>query len=178
MQVDPTGNCCNCPDRTSPCDNCGGGCPDPGCPSLTVTASVTFSVSDSESAGCSFSASRTESLTCGTIPNVCSAGGAWGPFDFTYPEYDNGQIFINSISVGLTGSQVCIGTDGVCGVFFTCDALGVCCGSGYFCFQIDDAYMTGGTACSSGCGSGTTFTWVNDDGMGFRISASLTVNIS
>lgn len=25
MQLDPTGNCCNCPNRTSPCDNCSNG---------------------------------------------------------------------------------------------------------------------------------------------------------
>lgn len=180
IQPDGSSACCDCSARSGPCDDCTtGGCPDPGCSPLTVSASVTFSVDDTESAGCSFHATKTETLFSGeVIPDICSAGAAWGPFEFDYPEYDNGQIFIGSISVGLTGSQVCIGTDGVCGVFFDCDEFGVCCGSGFFCFQINDSYMTGGTACTDGCGASTTFTWVNDDGTGFIISASLTITIS
>lgn len=161
------------------CCGGGGGCPDPGCPPITVSASVTFSVDDTESFGCDFHASKTETLFSGeVIDDICATGGAWGPFEFNYPEYDNGQIFINSISVGLIGGQVCISTDGVCGVFFQVDQLGHSCGSGYFCFHIDDEWMIAGTACANGCGSSTTFEWVMDDGTGFTISAQLTVTIA
>lgn len=151
---------------------CCGGCP---C-NKTVTITVTFSVDDT-SAGCDFHASKTETLVSGDAVNLCAHG--WGPFEFDYiPEFDNGQIFINNITAGLSGPDpppICFSTDGICGVFTSGG-----CGSGYLCFTVGDAYYTGDpSSCFTVCNPPGTinWSWYYDTGFGLIISASVTITI-
>lgn len=190
-EVTPTGACCIGPACSilteTECINAGGtyqgnntGCDPNPCGECScvkvVSISVTFSVDDTESAGCDFHATRTETLVSGETVDLC--GAAWGPFEFIYPEYDNGQIFIGTLAVGLSGpdpAPICFFTDGICGVFYHEG-----CGSGYACFQVNDEWYTGDDPCFTVCNPPGTITlsWVEDDGMGFAISATVTITIS
>lgn len=161
VAIDP--NCC-----------CSGVCP---C-NKTVTMIVTFSVTDTETAGCNFHATKTETLVSLDAVDLC--GHAWGPFDFEYtPEFDTGSIFINTIGVGLSGPDpppICFFTDGVCGGFSK-DG----CGSGFICFTVGDAYYTGDpSSCFSVCNPPGTinWSWLLDDGTGFSIAASVAITIT
>ena len=147
---------------------CCGECP---C-TKTVDITIRVIVTDNES-GCMFLADQSETLVSGDVVDICSV--AYGPFNFTYPAYDNGQISITSI--GITGDPFCIVVSDYCSAFNTGG-----CGSGFFCFSTGDIYQDGDAPCpfSVTCPTSQTVNlhWTFDDGLGFSIVHIMTITIS
>src|SRR6266487_7043277 len=88
LQADPDGNCCDCPDRTSPCDAC---TPSSPCPCCTLRYTATVRVYDDFNEFCN----NESTPVIGYINNFCddpletnviigscgvSCGGNWFQF--------------------------------------------------------------------------------------------------
>ena len=133
---------------------CCGGCVCEG--TVTIDMDVVVSI---HSGGCNFDVHKTERLVDGELANLCAV--AWGPFNFTYPEYFVGNISLTSITIGscVSDTNLCITTDGADAHFaddFGCEEIVNCdifpCGD--YCFTACDLPQDITTTCFADLGSG------------------------